>query len=136
MAKIPYHPGAGFVVFNKDRPGKILALIKDNGKYDIPKGRRDGDEGALANARRECFEECSIFIEDDEILSIPPHKNGELTTFAAITDKAPDITPNASSGILEHAGYKWVDEEDFCENCLGYLEPAVRYFCQNIQHLI
>jgi len=136
VAKIPYHPGAGFVVFNKKRPGKILALIKDDGKYDIPKGRRDGSEDALVNARRECFEECSIFIEDDEILPIPPHKHGELTTFGAMTGKTPAILPNADSGILEHSGYEWVDEEDFCQNCLSYLIPPVRYFCQNIQHLI
>jgi len=136
VSKIPNHPGAGFIIFKKEDPSKILALVKEDGAYDIPKGRQDNNEGPLSNARRECFEECSIFIEDHELLAIAPHVHGELTTFGAITDKAPVITPNIKSGILEHTGYKWVDEQEFCANCLDYLVPVASYFCQNAQHLI
>ena len=136
MSKLPNHPGAGFIIFKKEDPGKILALINDDGTYDIPKGRKDGNEDPLSNARRECFEECSIFIEDYELLSMAPHIHGELTTFGAITDKTPAITENIHTGILEHTGYKWVDENEFCSNCLTYLSPVASYFCQNAQHLI
>ena len=136
MTKIPEYPGAGFIVFKKDEPSKILALVRDDGVYDIPKGRKDGNEVPLSTAKRECFEECSIFIEDHEILAIPPHEQGELTTYGAITDKSPAITPNIHNGVLEHQGYEWVNEEQFCSNCLDYLIGPVSYFCQNARQLI
>ena len=136
MSKKPRHPGAGFVVFNKNDPSKFLALIRDDGIYDIPKGRKDGNESSLTTAKRECFEECSILIEDEEILPVGPYKSGALITYGAITDKTPSITPNVHSGILEHQGYEWVDKQTFCSNCLQYLIEPIAYYCQYSYPLI
>jgi len=112
--------GAGFIIIQKSS-NCVLALIKENGNFDLPKGRTDGDEMPLETAKRECFEECSILIEDEEILNAGPFTNGELTIFAAITDKLPHILPNPHSGIVEHIGYKWVDPIEFMEGCTPYL---------------
>ena len=126
--------GAGFVIFREDTVGTdkplVLALVQSDGVFDIPKGRMDEGETELQTAKRECFEECSIMIGDEEMFlsKNSPHVNGRLTTFCAKTNKIPNITINPHSGILEHAGFKWVTEEDFCSNCLEYLVSPVRHF--------
>ncbi len=125
--------GAGFIVFKDDTVGKdplILALVQDDGVFDIPKGRQDDGESSLQTAKRECFEECSIMISDDEMFLVDssPHVNGHLTTFCARTAQVPNITINPHSGILEHADFKWVDREEFCANCLDYLISPVEHF--------
>ena len=120
--------GAGFVIFNKSSPEQMLALIREDGLFDIPKGRRDDNESDLEAARRECFEECSIMIEENEMLPIHPYHDGVLTVFGAETDKIPVITPNIHSGILEHTGYKWLNKKDFCSACLPYLKSPVIHF--------
>ena len=56
--------GAGILVFkyfNGER--KILILLDQFGKLDIPKGHIDmSDVSTFAAAQRECFEETQIFI--------------------------------------------------------------------------
>tara|TARA_B100000683_G_scaffold40985_1_gene36312 strand:+ start:27 stop:458 length:432 start_codon:yes stop_codon:yes gene_type:complete len=126
--------GAGFVVFRSDTVGTenplILALLQDDGIYDIPKGRIDEGESDIAAAKRECFEECSIMISDEDMMfsDASPFKYGALTTFCAKTSKVPNITINPHTGILEHAGFKWVDKDQFCNNCLNYLVHPVNHF--------
>lgn len=126
--------GAGFVIFRSGTVGSeeplILALVQEDGVFDIPKGRMDEGETELQTAKRECFEECSIMISDEEMFLTKhsPHIHGNLTTFCAKTDKAPNITINPHSGILEHSGFEWVTKEDFCSNCLGYLKEPVQHF--------
>lgn len=112
--------GAGFIIIQKGS-NCVLALIKENGKFDLPKGRTDSGETPLETAKRECFEECSILIEDHEILNSGPFTNGELVVFAAVTNKIPIILPNPKSGIIEHIGYKWVDPVEFMGGCVPYL---------------
>ncbi len=126
--------GAGFIVFKKetldsDKP-LMLALVQHDGVYDIPKGRTDKGESSLETAKRECFEECSIIMRDEDIIysEDSPFINGLLTTFCGVTSQEPMVTKNPHSGILEHAGFKWVDEESFCSNCLSYLSSPVRHF--------
>ncbi len=123
--------GAGFVIFREDTIGSekplVLALIQDDGVYDIPKGRIDEGESELLAAKRECFEESSIVVQDDDML-FSPFKSGPLTTFCAKTNKVPHITVNPHSGILEHAGYEWVTKDQFCNNCLNYLISPVEHF--------
>ena len=126
--------GAGFVVFRSDTVGSkeplVLALLQDDGVYDIPKGRIDEGESDIAAAKRECFEECSIIIDDSDMMfkDASPFKHGALTTFCAQTDKTPNITINPHTGILEHAGFEWVPKDKFCNNCLDYLIQPVNHF--------
>ena len=117
--------GGGFIL---SRPGdnSILALIREDGLYDLPKGRVETNESFLQAAIRECFEECSILVDEAEILNVGPFTNGSLVLYAAITDGIPQVLPNGESGILEHVGYKWVDLNEFCDNTLGYLIPLLR----------
>jgi len=126
--------GAGFVIFRSDTVGSdeplVLALLQDDGVYDIPKGRIDEGESDIAAAKRECFEECSIIIGDNDMMfaNASPFKHGALTTFCAQTDKTPNITINPHTGILEHAGFKWVNKSEFCNSCLDYLVQPVNHF--------
>ena len=59
--------GAGFLVVKKetiqDKEPLMLALVRDDGLLDIPKGTIDPGESSLEAAKRECFEECSIVID-------------------------------------------------------------------------
>ena len=117
--------GAGFIIFNQEDRNKVLVLIRDDGQYDIPKGTKDPGETSIATAKRECFEECSIVIEDREMLPVPIYQDEVLTTFIAITDKMPHVTQNVHSGIWEHIGHQWVSEEEALANCLDYLRRHI-----------
>lgn len=130
--------GAGFIVFREDTLKTVdplmLALVRSDGLLDIPKGTIDPGENSLSAAKRECFEECSVVITDEDILfSAKPHSHGPLDVFCASTNKTPSITSNPKTGIIEHQDYRWVTEEQFCSSCLDYLIPAARHFysCQS-----
>lgn len=125
--------GAGFLILKKDtshlKSPKMLALIRSDGLFDIPKGTMNSNESPLEAAKRECFEECSIAISDDELLfSGSPRVNGILTVFCASTDKIPLITKNPITGIQEHEDFSWVGKEQFCKNCLNYLIAPINHF--------
>ena len=117
--------GAGFIIINP-QTDLLLALINNEGLYDFPKGTRDGKETPLSTAKRECFEECSILIEDSEIMECGPFFDGKLVLFCAATTKQPAIFRNEKSGILEHSGYEWVDPHKFLANCVSYLKPITK----------
>ena len=127
--------GAGFVIFKADNPDLMLVLIRNDGKYDIPKGVIDRGESDITAAKRETFEECSIFVEPQEMLApLPTMKDDRLATYSAITDKIPQITPNPHSGILEHEGYEWVTKDKAISNCLSYLVDHIEagYFLKAV----
>jgi len=125
--------GAGFVVFRKDTIDQdiplMLALIREDGLFDIPKGEIDDGEPIIDAAKRECFEECSLLIEDGDVMfSSEGYQHGRLTTYCASSSNMPSVTKNPHTGILEHIGFKWVDRAEFKNNCLNYLIPGVDYF--------
>ena len=126
--------GAGFVVFQEDTINGssplMLALIQDDGIFDIPKGRIDEGETPLETAVRECFEESSIVIGADDILfgESSPFVEEPLTVYCAKTNSTPMITRNPHSGIIEHKDFKWVSREEFCSNCLPFLNGCVDHF--------
>lgn len=124
--------GAGFILFKKssinDPDPLMLALICSDGSYDIPKGDSEPGESIMDTAIRECFEECSIMLDDVEIIKGLQHVSGPLTVFGACTEKCPAITNNPVTGILEHVGYKWVTKQEFLSSCMTYLAPFAEHF--------
>ena len=124
--------GAGFIIFKEDSMSKpdalMLALVCADGTYDIPKGTSDPGETAMDTAVRECFEECSIMLEDVEVIKGLQYVSGPLTVFGACTNKQPVVTRNPITGILEHQGYKWVTKHEFLSNCIIYLSPFAEHF--------
>lgn len=125
--------GAGFLIFREDTIGSkdplMLALIRSDGKLDIPKGSIDSKENSLETAKRECFEECSIIIEDQHVMfSGEAYVHGPLEVFCAHTKQTPLITSNPVTGVLEHEDYSWVTKDEFCSRCLPYLIPSITHF--------
>ena len=114
--------GAGFFLINPTT-NLLLALIDSDGLYDYPKGTKDKNEDPLRTAKRECFEECSILVEESEMMDCGPFFDGRLFLFCAETTKQPAIIRNQKSGVIEHLGYKWVTPTDFLANCRPYLRP-------------
>ena len=83
-------------------------------------------ESDIETARRETFEECSIVIEPSEMLTQQASlRHGSLTTFAALTDKTPEVVANLTTGVVEHIGYKWVTKDEAQSNCLSYLSSHI-----------
>jgi 8-oxo-dGTP pyrophosphatase MutT (NUDIX family) len=117
--------GAGFFLIDP-ATNLMLALTNHRGLYDFPKGVKETGEIPLETATRECFEECSILIEEEELMNCGPFREGGLIIFCAETVKKPAIFPNEKSGILEHTSYDWVKPEEFEKNCIGYLKPVLR----------
>lgn len=119
-----WRDGAGFVLINKDT-GLMLVLLREDGQYDLPKGIREDGESDIQCAIRECFEECSIVVDQKDVR--PGYvTNGYLSIFLAYTDGIPHILPNQSTGILEHVGFRWVDAKDAVAGALDYLKPLIR----------
>ncbi len=132
-------PGAGFILVKQSTKKriKILALINHNGSYDLPKGAMDKTDASFLDcAKRECEEECSIKIKNQDLIkAIPIISAGRLIVFVAKTDQTPKIKKNPHSGILEHSGYEWVTTTIFKNNTSKFLEEAIKKF-ENYTFLI
>ena len=124
------HPSAAGIIVYQDRgPEQLyfLGLIalpefqtKNNGIYDIPKGRIDPGETLLQCAIRESKEEASIDITH---LDSGPYTYDRLTIWLAESYQKPYIGINPTTGIKEHLGYTWVNGETMEAQCLDYLKP-------------
>ena len=122
---------AGFIIFRKLESNKIvyLGLIalpefqnKNNGIYDIPKGRIDLGEMPLETAVREAKEEAGIDITH---LDSGPFTYDRMTLWLAESYQKPFIGINPITGIKEHLGYEWITGEKLENHCLDYLRPGV-----------
>lgn len=115
--------GAGLVLVRKET-GLMLVLVREDGQYDLPKGVQEPEESVIDCAIRECFEECSILVPKKDIKK-QSVTNGYLTIFFAYTTGVPQILPNQHTGIIEHAGYRWVTFAEASAGALGYLKPLI-----------
>ncbi len=125
--------GAGFLLGKIFPNGEIKFLgliapvekrIKRNGIYDIPKGKINPGETILDCAKRECKEESGIFIDDNQIIGHPYVDNG-LWIYSAIISQEPCISPNPTTGIIEHEGYKWLTKDEILMFSLDYLRNLI-----------
>ena len=128
-----YPSAAGIIVFQDHGPKKLyfLGLIalpefqtKNQGIYDIPKGRIDPGETPLQCAIREAQEEANIDITH---LDSGPYICDRLTVWLAESYQNPQIGVNPKTGIQEHLGYEWVKSEKMEVHCLDYLKPHIQW---------
>jgi 8-oxo-dGTP pyrophosphatase MutT (NUDIX family) len=119
---------AGVIIVKKDVASDwlFLALVKEDGKYDIAKGIVEEGESYLQTAVREAKEESNIsLIDKDFIWGYSSTTYGRGTAFVAMSNTDPFVTPNPESGIMEHVDAKWVSFEEMIENTVDFLKPAV-----------
>ena len=124
---------AGFVVYRKSKSDNLtfLALIalpefqkKNNGLYDIPKGRIDPGESTLEAAIREAKEEAGLVITH---LSSGPFVYNSLTVWLTESYLEPHIHVNPTTKIQEHLGYTWLTGADLYDQALDYLKPHIKW---------
>ena len=116
--------GAGCIIMKDD---KILALLRPDGKYDLPKGHQDNTETVFECAQRETYEECGLWFEFAEVrglvevealsLFIVSYKGGSI-----------QIKANPETGEKEHEDYAWVSPFAFMLQCLPYMIPHIQKF--------
>ena len=106
----------------------FLALVKEDGRYDITKGIREKDEDVFNCAKREAFEEADIS-EADLYFKWGNISNsyGRGTAFIAITNASPQIKPNPETGLREHIEVKWVPYKEMVENVSNFLVPSIKW---------
>ena len=120
---------AGIVILKQSGDDWLfLALVKDNGKYDITKGVREPKESVFECALREAYEEADIKQAD---LNFEWGKisngYGRGTAFIASTNATPKIKPNPESGLREHIDVKWVPYKEMLENVSSFLVPSIKW---------
>ena len=128
-----YPSAAGIIVYQDHGPNKLyfLGLIavpefqtKNEGIYDIPKGRIDPGETPLQCAIREAQEEATIDITH---LDSGPYTYDRLTVWLAESYQEPHIGVNPTTGMQEHLGYEWIKAEQMETQCLDYLKPHIQW---------
>lgn len=124
---------AGIIIFRNENNCPLLLALKalpkfkkkNNGIYDIPKGRIDPGETAFEAAKRECYEESGII--PIRIIA-GPFIDGPLATWIGeAEDEEVTIFKNPVTGEKEHDGYKWVKPLILTKNSLDYLKPTVAW---------
>ena len=116
--------GAGCIIIKDD---KILALVRADGRYDLPKGHQDKTETVFECAQRETFEECNLWFEFDEINGLIEEE--ALSLFmVSYKGGSIQIKPNPETGEKEHEGYEWVSPFGFVLQCLPYMIPHIQKF--------
>ena len=120
---------AGVVIFKKSSTDPLfLALVKDDGKYDITKGIIEPGEEVFDCAVREAEEESGIVLSSENFRWGMVNKSyGRGTAYIAETDVEPSIMPNPETGVLEHTEAKWVTFDEMLENVSDFLIPAINW---------
>lgn len=128
-----YPSAAGIIVYQLQAKNNLyfLGLValpefqtKNQGLYDIPKGRIDPGESAIQCAIREAQEEATIDINQ---IDAGPYVYDRLTVWLSESYQTPYIGVNPSTGIQEHLGYEWIKGEQMEAQCLDYLKPHIRW---------
>ncbi len=136
------NPGCGIILY-KINKGEIIYLgleapphlrEKNKGKWDLPKGIKDGNESDLGTAIRETWEETGILLHgrdlSEETLTIGP-----LTMYYAQCPdhKIPKLSKNPETGIQEHLSFKWMSSIELYANCYAWLKPFVKWASSKIE---
>ncbi len=121
--------GAGFILVNSRYPNKILALVSHDGSWDLPKGTYDKtDKSLIYCAIRECYEECGILVDKNQVINKVGFSAGKLEVFVAIVNEEPKILKNFKTKIIEHAGYAWISTAVFKKNTKPFLKEILEKY--------
>jgi len=118
---------AGFILFRIfDNTLLTLCLYDKDGRPDLPKGRCDNiDLNLFHTAQRECFEETSILVTKNNLISDDILSLDRLSLFCALTDQEVEIQQNPKTGKYEHIGYEWISPTQLKNLLPAYLKPAI-----------
>ena len=116
--------GAGCIIMRND---KILALVRADGRYDLPKGHQDKTETVWECAQRETFEECNLWFEFDEVRGLIEEEALSLY-LVHYKQGTVQVKPNPETGEIEHEGYEWVSPFKFVLQCLPYMIPHIQKY--------
>jgi len=122
-----YRKSAGVVIIKKKKSDFLyLALVKDDGEYDIAKGKIEDGESDLECACREAKEEAGIILTNENFKwgFINKRYNSGIA-FISTTTATPKILPNPSTGELEHKNVKWVTFDEMLDNVSSFLRPII-----------
>ena len=103
--------------------------MKNNGIYDIPKGRIDPGETPLQCAIRESKEEAGIDITH---LDSGPFCFDRITVWLTESYQKPCVGINPITCEKEHLGYAWLPGEVLEAQCLDYLR--IKYSLCNLHN--
>lgn len=129
------YSAAGFIVVRKDGDSVKVMGLKQDGGYDVPKGRKDpGESDPLLTAKREMREEANI--TDFEMpLGSDSITLRSLVMYFAVTDQKGKIRPNPKTGELEHEKIDWLTFDQLERSAHSYLVPAVVWARQRSEDL-
>lgn len=116
--------GAGCIIEKGD---KILALLTKDGRFDLPKGRKEEVETLWECAQRETHEECGLYFEFSDVHAVLQGENLSLFVVSYKGQRI-QITPNPETNEVEHHGYRWVTPHVFVLQCLPYMIPLIRKY--------
>ena len=122
---------AGIILFRNEKNHPVILGLKalpkfrrkNNGTYDIPKGRIDPGETPQQAAFRECYEETGIV---PIRIVAGPFIDGPMVVWLGQTDEENVIiAENPETGEKEHESYKWLKPDVIKKNCLDYLKISL-----------
>lgn len=123
--------GAGVITVRKiNNKWQVLALtvdkktqISNRGELDLCKGSIDPGETEWSTAIREAYEEASFIIDTKDILFGPITIDWLTLWVVDVGQQTPKITPNPTTGEIEHTGYLWLEFDEFICRAYIYLTP-------------
>ena len=113
---------------------KLLMLEKFNGKFDLPKGKKEKNESDFSCAKRELQEETSI--KNFKLVSPKSFNCNGIKLFLCITEDLAKVEKNPKTEKFEHIDYLWVDTEVFESLIDRDLLPALDFFKRSIQQIM
>lgn len=123
---------AGVILLKRIDPELRVLCLRIYGHYDLPKGRLEDGETALAGALRETLEESGIgdikFPYGYINITIKhPKRAKSVTFFLGMTDKEARILQNPVTGKFEHHDVSWLTLDDAEKKVHAYLRPAITW---------
>ena len=122
---------AGIVVLKEADGSYVMLGLRYEGSYDLPKGTIEPGESVLDAALRETEEEAQIN-DLDFIWGLQTKRIGNAVFFLATTSQRPAVSPNPTTGELEHDAAHWLTLDQAERSLHLDLRPVVRWIRSTI----